>query len=276
MKKAFVCGWPIHHSKSPIIHQYWLNELSISGKYSKIPVEPETFSSFIRSIAEHGYVGGNVTIPHKQAAMQNVDHLDQAAREIGAVNTIWLHENKIWGGNTDWIGFVENLDQNCFGWDKKSENALVLGAGGAARAIIYALKFRGYKNIYLANRTLERAEQIKQDFGQSIIPIEIPAIKDIITRQDILVNTTSLGMDSLNPMPELILDSISEMKSGSLVTDIVYTPLETELLKTAKINKLNTVDGLGMLLHQAVPGFEKWFGVKPKVTTQLRDLVLSR
>lgn len=273
MPKAFVCGHPVAHSRSPLVHGYWLKRYDITGSYDAIDIEPERFSSFLRGISGNDFIGGNVTIPHKEAAFELVDILDKAAGKIGAVNTIWLEDDKLFGGNTDWSGFAANLDSVTPGWEDAS-NAVILGAGGAARGILYALIQRGIPDIRIVNRTRLRAEQLASDFSDGTAykisvfdwSAQLAALQD----SELLVNTTSLGMnDSDTYVPDL-----TPVSGSAIVSDIVYTPLETPLLRAARESGLKTVDGLGMLLHQAVPGFEKWFGVRPEVTPELRDLVL--
>lgn len=275
MKRAFVTGWPIKHSKSPILHGHWLDHLQIEGSYEAIAVEPEKFSSFMKELPSSGFKGGNVTIPHKEMAYKLVDELDEAAKAIGAVNTIHIENGKLAGSNTDAYGFAANLDSECPAW-RSTDTALVLGAGGASRAIIHALKQSGFSKIIIANRTLQRAEDLAVEFGETCraVPmgdgmhVDASLLKDI----GLVVNTTSLGMNDANS--DLAL-KVEQLPNQAIVTDIVYTPLETPLLKAAKSAGLETVDGLGMLLHQAVPGFELWFDKRPKVTPQLRETVLK-
>ena len=274
-KKTGVIGWPIEHSRSPLIHNHWLNQYGREGHYAPIAVVPEDADHFFSVFKESGLIGANVTIPHKQVVMKHLDLLDDAAQAIGAVNTIWLKDGLLHGTNTDWLGFLFNLDAGAKGWDEKAsgkpKNALVLGAGGASRGIVYALLNRGFTEIYLANRTLARAEDIKAQFGENIIPIGLKDAKNHISNADIIINTTSLGMGNNPPLDLKLHDS----KLECVVTDIVYTPLETPLLKEARKLSRQTVDGLGMLLHQAAPGFKLWYGIKPEVTEDLRALVLK-
>lgn len=270
---AFVTGWPIEQSLSPIIHRYWLREHGLKGDYVKHGCPPAKLTDFLLSLPAHGYVGGNVTIPHKEAAFQLVDEKTETAESLGAVNTVWLKDGKLWGDNTDGYGFLENLDQNAQGWDaadRLQRGALVFGAGGAARAIIYSLKQRGFESIYIANRTLERAEKLAHEFGKPCAGIAIDKIASEHKNAGFLVNTTSLGMgDGLSPL------DLSSFQANTVVNDIVYKPLVTPLLEQAKTLGMETVDGLGMLMHQAVPGFERWFGVRPRVTPELKNLLLD-
>ncbi len=276
MLKAGVIGWPVHHSKSPIIHKFWLKQFEISGSYEAIAVPVEKIDDFFKNFKQSDLAGINITIPHKETVFQYLDEIDESATKIGAVNTIWLEDNKLKGTNTDWIGFLENLDNgiNDGGtndWDNKNEKALVIGAGGASRAILYALIKRGFTEIYLANRTLERAENLAQQFGSIIKPISLEMADLYVSEVNLIVNTTSLGMENNSSLPVIL----NKAQKDCVINDIVYTPLITPLLKQAKENNLRWVDGLGMLLYQAVPGFEKWFGKKPEVTPILRNLVLK-
>ncbi|QPC89963.1 shikimate dehydrogenase [Mesorhizobium sp. INR15] len=269
-KKAFVTGHPIKHSRSPKIHGHWLASHGIDGSYQAIDVAPRDFAEFLRTLQANGYLGGNVTIPHKEAAFASVDRRDQAAEEIGAVNALWFEDGKLWGGNTDGHGFAANLDQFAPGWASNGP-AVVLGAGGASRAVIQALKQRGVADIRIVNRTLARAEELRHRFGSGISAHEMSATDELLADAGLLINTTALGMqgnEGLSADPALLPDH-------ALVTDIVYVPLETPLLAAARARKLKTVDGLGMLLHQAVPGFERWFGIRPQVTPDLRALIVA-
>ncbi|TGQ85539.1 shikimate dehydrogenase [Mesorhizobium sp. M8A.F.Ca.ET.208.01.1.1] len=270
MKKAFVTGHPIKHSRSPMIHGHWLAEHGIDGSYQAIDVAPRDFADFLASMQANGYRGGNVTIPHKEAAFAGVARRDHAADEIGAVNTLWLEGGTLWGGNTDGHGFAANLDDYTPGWASNGP-AVVLGAGGAARAVIHALKERGLGDIRIVNRTLARAIELRDRFGAGVSAHETAATAELLGDAGLLVNTTALGMqgnDGLPADPTLLPDR-------AVVNDIVYVPLETPLLAAARARGLKTVDGLGMLLNQAVPGFERWFGVRPKVTAELRAIIVA-
>ncbi|TPI43565.1 shikimate dehydrogenase [Mesorhizobium sp. B2-9-1] len=269
-KKAFVTGHPIAHSRSPKIHGYWLAKYGIHGSYQAIDVAPADFAAFLKSLGENGYRGGNVTIPHKEAAFAGVARRDHAADEIGAVNTLWFKDGLLWGGNTDGYGFAANLDEHAPGWAVNGP-AVILGAGGASRAVIHALKERGIKDIRIANRTLARAEELSRHFGAGVSAHGAGALSELLADAGLLVNTTSLGMHgdaTLSADP-------AGLPGHAIVTDIVYVPLETPLLAAARARGLKTVDGLGMLLHQAVPGFERWFGRKPEVTPELRRMIVA-
>ncbi|WP_095083881.1 shikimate dehydrogenase [Mesorhizobium sophorae] len=270
IKKAFVTGHPIRHSRSPKIHGHWLAQHGIDGSYQAIDVAPEDFAQFLATLQADGYRGGNVTIPHKEAAFALVDRRDEAAEEIGAVNTLWFEDGILWGGNTDGHGFAANLDDHAPGWASNGP-AVVLGAGGASRAIIHALKQRGVADIRIVNRTLARAEELRDRFGAGVSAHGMAATGELLADAGLLVNTTALGMhgnETLAADPALLPDH-------AIVNDIVYVPLETPLLAAARARKLKTVDGLGMLLNQAVPGFERWFGVRPQVTAGLRALIVA-
>ncbi|MBS3649765.1 shikimate dehydrogenase [Pseudaminobacter sp. 19-2017] len=270
-RRSFVCGHPIKHSRSPKIHGYWLERYGIGGSYVAVDVAPEEFSTFAAAIKAGDYVGGNVTIPHKEAAFQAVDRRDEAASAIGAVNTLWVEDGLLHGSNTDAYGFAANLDERAPGWANGGGTAAVLGAGGAARAVLFALKQRGFSEVRLFNRTVERAEALAREFGPIVSAHPLDHANDRVSDASLLVNTTSAGMHG---QPELDLD-LTRLPADALVTDIVYVPLETPLLAAARRAGLKTVDGLGMLLHQAVPGFERWFGRRPEVTAELRDLIVA-
>ncbi|MDJ1464438.1 shikimate dehydrogenase [Nitratireductor sp. GZWM139] len=267
---AFVCGHPIAHSRSPLIHGYWLHKHGIAGSYEKLDVAPLDFPAFLAGLSSSVYAGGNVTLPHKEAAFQGVDQCDEAAEMIGAVNTLWFEGGKLIGGNTDAYGFSANLSAIAPGWTS-GETAVVLGAGGAARAIIHAIQKAGYRKIRVVNRTIERAEELAQRFGTGVSAHGWDALPALLSDAHLLVNTSALGMTGKPPL-EISLDPMPE---GAVVSDIVYAPLKTDLLAAAEARGLTPVDGLGMLLHQAVPGFERWFGMRPEVTGALRTHVLS-
>jgi shikimate dehydrogenase len=266
--RAFVCGHPIAHSRSPLIHGYWLKELGISGSYERIDVTPADFPSFLAGLPNGSFAGGNVTIPHKEPAFALVGRRDAAAEAIGAVNTLWIESGEVIGGNTDAYGFAANLDDGAPGW-RAASAVTVLGAGGAARAVVHALKEAGIAEIRIANRTLSRAEELAESFGVSAH--SWGETGDLIESTDILVNTTSLGMPG---QPEMDVD-LSLLPDSAIVADIVYVPLMTPLLREARERGLKTVDGLGMLLHQAVAGFERWFGVRPAVSAALRAEIVT-
>jgi len=264
---ACLIGWPAAHSRSPLIHKYWLQAFGIAGDYRIEAVPPEAFADFIGNLAARGYRGANVTIPHKEQALA-LSAPDARARAVGAANTLYLDGGTLRSTNTDVEGFIANLDASAPGWDRAAD-ALVLGAGGSARAVIFGLLERGIARVHLANRTLARAQALAERFGAQVAPLPWEAIDDMLPRVGLLVNTTSLGMKG---QPPLAVD-VARLPANATVADLVYVPLETDLLKAARARGLKTADGLGMLLHQAVRGFELWFGRRPQVTPQLRALV---
>jgi shikimate dehydrogenase len=266
-RAACLIGWPAAHSRSPLIHHYWLRTLGIEGGYNIEAVPPEGFAEFVMHLSTHGFVGANVTIPHKERALA-LSMPDARARAVGAANTLWYDGGELRSTNTDIEGFINNLDACAPGWDAATD-ALVLGAGGSSRAVVFGLVERGIKHVYLANRTIERAEALAVQFGADVHPVAWDAIKDLLPRTGLLVNTTSLGMHG---QPALEVDA-GLLPSHAVVADLVYVPLETPLLAAARAHGLKTADGLGMLLHQAVRGFELWFGQRPEVTPELRALV---
>lgn len=269
MARAFVCGHPIAHSRSPLIHGYWLKAYGIAGSYEPIDVAPADFADFIAGLQADGFAGGNVTIPHKEAAFRLVERRSPEAEEIGAVNTLWFEDGVLCGTNTDAYGFLANLDQTAPGWDAAKSAAAVLGAGGAARAVVYALKQRGFGDIRILNRTHERARDLAGAFGASADVLANAA--EALGGASVVVNTTALGMDGDGG---LLVDP-ALIDGTALVTDIVYVPIETPFLAAARKRGLRTADGLGMLLHQAVPGFERWFGTRPEVTPELRAQIVA-
>jgi shikimate dehydrogenase len=266
-RASCLIGWPAAHSRSPLIHHYWLRQFGIEGGYSIEAVPPEGFAEFVLHLSTHGFVGANVTIPHKERALA-LTAPDERARAVGAANTLWYDGDILRSTNTDIEGFINNLDASAPGWDK-IEDALVLGAGGSSRAVVFGLIERGIKRVHLANRTIERAQALADQFGANVHPVAWDAIGDVLPRAALLVNTTSLGMKG---QPSLDLD-IGLLPSHAAVADLVYVPLQTPLLAAAQARGLKTADGLGMLLHQAVRGFELWFGRRPQVTPELRALV---
>jgi shikimate dehydrogenase len=267
--KACVIGWPVAHSRSPLIHRFWLERFKIEGSYELAAVAPADFPSFLRDLARQGFAGANVTLPHKQTAFELCDIRTGAAARLKVVNTLWIEAGKLCGDNTDAAAFACALDQDAPEWDINSRKAVVIGAGGAARAIVYSLKQRGMKRIYLINRSRERALELASDFGASIEVGDFPVLPGALPGANLLVNTTSLGMRG---QPPLAID-LAPLPADAVVSDIVYVPLETELIRAAKARGLRAVSGVGMLLHQAVPGFERWFGIKPCVTPELRGVV---
>jgi shikimate dehydrogenase len=271
-RKAAITGFPVDQSRSPLVHGYWLKKYGLAGEYGRIAVPPETAEDFYRNFSRSGLVGANVTVPHKEVAFAACDHLDDAASAMGAANTLWLDETgALCGANTDGLGFLGNLDQLAPGWDSSGGTAVVLGAGGAARAVIWALLSRQFTSVHIVNRTFEKARMLQDQFGGKTKAHGWDKLGTLLGEADLLVNTTALGMTGKAPL-DIDLDSLPKT---ALVTDIVYVPLETDILKQAAARGNPTVDGLGMLLHQAVPGFERWFGVRPEVDEGLRNLVLE-
>ena len=270
--QAGVIGWPVSHSLSPRLHGFWLKELGIDGTYSALAVAPDGLESSLRSLPERGFAGVNLTLPHKEAAATIVDTMDSVASRIGAVNTIVVGaDGNLAGSNTDGYGFIENLKSCAPEWTADNKSAVILGAGGAARAIIAALLDDGLKELRLVNRTLWRAESLKDDIGGAIIVVPWADRTKALEGAGLLVNTTTLGMTDEEPLE---ID-LSPLPAKAVVTDIVYAPLTTPLLKDAAGRGNLTVDGLGMLLHQARPGFDQWFGAEPVVTDALRAHVLE-
>lgn len=265
MIRACCIGWPITHVRSPLIHGFWLKRYGIDGAYGREAVEPGGVAAFLRSLGDRGLAGCNVTIPHKEAAFAAMDEVDPGAVAVGAVNTVWLDGGRLVGMNSDVIGFLKNLDQQAPGWEGEVGHALVLGAGGAARGIVHGLLSRGIPVVTVANRSLAKAEVIAAGHPRAIRAASWNDLPRLIGDADLLVNTTSLGMVGQPPL-DLPLDGL---KPSAIVSDIVYVPLETDLLVRAAARGHRTVEGLGMLLHQAVPGFERWFGVTPEVTPDL-------
>lgn len=272
--RAFVVGHPIAHSRSPLIHGYWLSQHGIPGSYERLDVAPEAFPDFLRGLPDSGFRGGNVTIPHKEAAFALADTLTPRAKTIGAVNTLVVEpDGRVRGDNTDAPGFCAHLDHSLgAGWPERAGGtAVVLGAGGAARAIVVGLAENGVRRILIANRTRTRAETLAAlapGIGAALDWNDLP---DALAGAGLVVNTTSLGMKG---QPPLDLD-LTPLPATAAVADIVYAPLETDLLAAARRRGLAAVDGLGMLLHQAVPGFEAWFGLRPAVTPGLRDRIVA-
>lgn len=268
LRAACVVGWPVRHSRSPQIHEYWIKQHGLSAAYRREEVMPDAFADFIATLAERGYVGANVTLPHKELAL-TLSEPDDRARTVGAANTLWLDGGKLRSTNTDVEGFTANLDASVPGWDAHLNEAVVLGAGGAARAIICGLIERGFTRIDVVNRSLSRAESLRERFGTCVRPVHWSAVPHVLGRACLLVNATSLGMTG---QPKLDID-LTPLHRDTVVADIVYTPLTTPLLAAARAGGHPTADGLGMLLHQAVRGFSLWFGVQPEVTPELRALV---
>jgi shikimate dehydrogenase len=268
LRRACIMGHPVAQSRSPMLHGYWLKTLRVEGAYERADVTPEDFPTFFRDLPGHGFVGGNITKPHKEAAFRLVDRREGAADAIGAVNTVWFENGALVGGNTDYVGYLAHADDRAPGWDAAGGLAVVLGAGGAARAIVYGLRGRGL-DVALVNRTRARAEDLAKDFAPRVRVHGVDELPRLLRDATLLTNATALGALG---QPPLDID-LGPLKADAVVYDINYVPLESELLRAAAKRGLRTVDGLGMLLHQAVPAFAKWFAVVPEVTAELRALL---
>jgi shikimate dehydrogenase len=267
VRAACIIGWPVEHSRSPLIHNYWLKTYGIAGEYRREAVPPDEFEAFVQSLAARDYVGANVTVPHKEKALA-FSLPDEQARAVGAANTLWIAGGFLHATNTDVEGFLNNLDACAPQWDRGLDNAVVIGAGGAAHAVVYSLLTRRVERITVVNRTPRRAEVLRERFLERLQVAPWEQLNDLLGDATLLVNTTTLGMAG---QPELGAD-IGRLPSHAIVVDLVYVPLVTPLIKAANAKGLRTADGLGMLLHQAVRGFELWFGKKPEVTAELRAL----
>ncbi len=270
MKKACVIGWPIAHSRSPLIHGYWLRALGIDGDYGKVPVQEQDLATFLASLAQQGYAGCNVTVPHKEAAFALAEVKHPSATAVGAANTLWLDDGKLHAANTDTYGFMTYLAARAPHWRSDAPVA-VLGAGGAARAIVYGFLEAGVPQVRVFNRSLSRAQDLARHFGAKVTAHDWHARNAGTSDVAVLVNTTSVGMKNEGT---LAID-MTRLRKDGVVADIVYVPLKTALLREARAAGLATVDGLGMLLYQAVPGFERWFGRRPEVTPELYDLIAA-
>ena len=269
---AGVIGSPIAHSRSPQLHGHWLKTYGVKGFYIPMDVATADLETVLRTLPKMGFVGVNVTIPHKETVLQIADLITDRATLIGAANTlIFRKDGKIHADNTDGYGFLENLKAGAPGWNPRAGAAAVLGAGGAARAVIVALIDAGVPQILLSNRTRARAEKLQADFGKRVQVIDWTQAGNMVEDAALVVNTSSLGMVG-KPEMRVPLDGLN---SNTVVTDLVYTPLKTRLLEIAEQKGCVTVDGLGMLLHQGVPGFERWFGPRPEVTEELRRAVMA-
>jgi len=269
-RAACVIGFPAKHSRSPKLHGYWLKRYGVDGDYRVEEIPPAEFPAFVTSLAAHGYVGANVTLPHKEKAFE-LSEPDARAKAVGASNTLWLDGGRLRSTNTDVEGFIGSLDACAPGWDKRGGDAVVLGAGGAGRAVVYGLIERGIKRIHVVNRTFERAVAFRERFGDSVQPTRWEDMSRVLAGATLLANATSLGMKG---QPELMID-LSSMAANAVVSDIVYIPLKTGILQNAEARGFKTSNGLDMLLYQAVRGFELWFGVRPEVTKELRDLLVA-
>jgi shikimate dehydrogenase len=267
-RAACVMGWPVKHSRAPIIHGYWIEKHGLDADFRLEAVRPEDFPDFLAHLAERGYVGGSATMPHKEMALK-LTAPDARAKAIGAANVIWLDAGKLRSTNSDVEGFIAALDESAPGWDGALKEAVVFGAGGAARAVVYGLLERGVERIHVHNRTPAKAEALRERFGPKVVPTTDAELPAALAGAGLIVNTSSLGMAG---NPDLDVD-LSVVRADAVVADVVYVPLETGLLRKAKARGLRVSDGLGMLLHQGCGCFEKWFGVLPVVTPELRERV---
>jgi shikimate dehydrogenase len=266
-KAVCVIAWPAGHSRSPLIHNYWIKQHKLDAEYRREAVPPEKFADFIKNLRANGYIGANITVPHKEAVLK-LSEPDDRARAVGAANALWYADGKLRSTNTDVEGFLANLDATTPGWDRGLSTAVVLGAGGGARAVIYALLAREVSRVYVINRTEARAKALQKKFGTRVQVARWDETTGLLGGAGLLVNTTTLGMVGQPPL-EFNLRALPSM----VVADLVYDPLVTGLLASARARGLRTADGLGMLLHQAVRGFQLWFGIRPEVTAELRALV---
>lgn len=269
---AGVIGDPIAHSKSPLLHAHWLRRYGLAGHYIPLQVKRENLSKVLKRLPEMGFKGVNITIPHKEMALELADTVTDRAALIGAANTLtFSRSKKIQADNTDGIGFIANIRQNIPNWRPQDGPALILGAGGASRAVISALLEEGTPKILLANRTRARAEALRESLGARIELLDWTKLPVAIADAALVVNTTSLGMKG---SPPFNLD-MTRLRPGTIAVDLIYNPLHTDFLRIAENNGATIVDGLGMLLHQAAPGFERWFGHRPEVDDDLRQAVLT-
>ncbi|MGB8067444.1 MAG: shikimate dehydrogenase [Pseudolabrys sp.] len=266
-KAVCVIAWPAGHSRSPLIHNYWIKQHKLDAEYRREAVPPDKFAEFVTHLHEHGYIGANITVPHKEPALK-LSEPDERARAVGAANALWYKDGRLRSTNTDVEGFLANLDAVTPGWDRGLSTAVVLGAGGGARAVVYALVTREVGRIYVINRTKEKAQALRKKFGSAVQVAGWDETTGLLGGAGLLVNTTTLGMVGQPP-----LDFNLRCPASMVVADIVYAPLVTGLLASARARGLRSADGLGMLLHQAVRGFELWFGIRPEVTPELRALV---
>ena len=266
-KKVCVIAWPAGHSRSPLIHNYWIKQHKLDAEYLREAVPPEAFADFIKGMRANGYVGANITVPHKEVALK-LSEPDERARAVGAANALWFDDERLRSTNTDVEGFLANLDAATPGWDRGLSTAVVLGAGGGARAVVFALLAREVGRIYVINRTEARAKALRKKFGARVQVAGWEETTGLLGGAGLLVNTTTLGMVGQPP-----LEFNLRCPPSLVVADLVYAPLVTGLLASARARGLRTADGLGMLLHQAVRGFELWFGIRPEVTPELRALI---
>jgi shikimate dehydrogenase len=272
--RAAVIGWPVSHSRSPLIHGWWLRHYQLSGRYDRIAVRPEELAGFLEQLLPEGFRGVNITVPHKEAAYlllrEMGAEISEHAHRLRAVNTVWIEDGRIWADNTDSYGFMANFRQHCPDWEAGDKHVVIMGAGGAASAVLAGFQDEGVARITVVNRTFSRAEELTERLslpqGPQLAAAPLEDLPQVLKQADVLVNATTLGMKG---QPPLLID-IAALPPEAIVADIVYVPLKTPLLAQAEKRGLRTVEGLGMLLHQAVPGFERWFGIRPEVTPQLR------
>ncbi len=269
---AAVIGHPVNHSRSPRMHNFWLAHFGLEGHYIPLDIDPKKFERSIRNLPELGLVGANITIPYKEKVLKIADKISDRAALVGAANTLtFLPNGGIYADNTDGYGFLQNIKSKYKDWSAREGISVVFGAGGASRAILAALIEDGASDIILANRTRSRADQLRSDFGAKIKVVEWMKVQNYLSEASTIINTTSLGMVGKTDLPI----PLNAFKKNTLVTDIVYTPIETHLLATAAKMGCRTVDGLGMLIHQAIPGFERWFGIRPGDSQALRELLIK-
>lgn len=267
-KRACVIGWPVKHSRAPIIHGHWIEKHRLDCELRLEEVSPEAFPQFLATLAERGYVGGTATMPHKEVALALTEP-DERAKAIGACNAMWFENGRLRSTNTDVVGFLDGLDAAAPGWDRRTDNAVVFGAGGTARAVLYGLVQRGVPRIHVFNRTLAKAQALRDRFGLSVAPTPWEALAETLEGAALVANAASFGMAGY---PELDVD-LARVRSEAVVADVVYVPLETSLIRQARARGLRYSDGLAMLLYQASGCFDKWFGVHPVVTPELRERV---
>jgi shikimate dehydrogenase len=268
-RRACIIGHPVSQSRSPMIHGFWLRQLGLEGAYDRQDVPPADLPEALRSLHRRGYAGANITVPHKEAAFRLVDEATPRARSLQAVNTLWLEDGRLLGDNTDVAGFVDSLDATVPDWPATTRTATVIGAGGGARAVVAGLLDRGLTRIAVVNRSPDRADALARHFGNQVQAAPFAELARLLQTTHLLVNTTSLGMQGQPPL-DIALDGLAPK---AIVADIVYVPLETPLLAAARDRGYQVVDGLGMLLHQAAPAFERFFGQRPAITAELRALL---
>jgi shikimate dehydrogenase len=270
---AGVIGDPISHSKSPILHRYWLDKNAINGHYIPLKVQKNDIKLVLKTLPKMGFSGVNVTVPHKESVLKLANEITQNARQIGSANTLtFLPSGGFKADNTDGYGFLKNLEENDATWNPLNSRVLIIGAGGASRAVISALLNSGVSKIVITNRTHERAEELKEYFERKIDVIKWNEKEQFLKKINILVNTTSLGMLGSKKLNL----SLSSINKDTTVLDLVYNPIKTVLLQDAEKHGCKTIDGLGMLLHQATPGFNEWFGIKPIITSEIRKRILTQ